>query len=62
MLLTSLGLLNFDTQRNIHNFTTVRTFINYRAVAVLTSAIHRQQYFSQSRPKCKIFNTNNLKV
>jgi len=62
MLFTSHRLLNFDTQRNIHNCTTVHICIIYRAVAVLTSAIHSQQSFLQRRPACNIFNTDNLIV
>ena len=46
----------------MYNFTTeIYICINYRAVSVLTSAI-RQQSFLQHRPKCKLFNTDNLKV
>jgi len=37
----------------MYNFTTeIFICINYRAVSVLTSAIHRQQSFLQSRPRC----------
>jgi len=55
LLFTSIRLFNFDTQRNAHNYTAVFIGINYRAVGVLTSAS-----LFQSRPKCKIFNTDNL--
>jgi len=46
----------------MYNFTTVYICINYSAISLLTSAIHRQQSFLRSRPKCKIFNIDNLKV
>jgi len=61
MLFTSHRLLNFDTQRNVHNFTTVHICNNYRGVGVFTSAIHSQQSFLQRRRTCNIFNTDNLK-
>jgi len=62
MLFTSIRLFNFDTQREAQKFPTVIIGINYRTVAVLTSEIRRHQSFLQSRPKCKIFNTDNLEV
>ena len=47
MLLISVSLLNFNTQRNVHSCKRVRICIIYRAVGVLTSGIHSQQSFLQ---------------
>jgi len=62
VLFTSLHLLHFDTQRNVHNFTAVYILLNTERLVLLTSATHRQHSFIQSRPKCKVYNSNNLKV
>jgi len=62
VLFTTLRPLHFDKQWNVHSFTTVYNCINYRPVDVLTLDIHSQQSFLQSRLKCNIFKTYNLKV